>query len=480
MRGATLADRRRRVAATRRQILKWGLGAGALAGTGLLAREFWPVAPSPVLRSPRELAIELFDAIDPAQRASSCVSYDHPLRQYHNRGVDTGGTWGFQLSRGARQLMVDLLHAGLSERGRQILPNQFFYKWSGVNATRLLFCGDPRSDECQVLITGAHLNLRLLGKSREGVAFGGPQVYGDQRGDGEVGLPGNVYRHQLALGQRLIEGLTPGERERVRCPLAPVQTAVEVQGAEGNFDGLPVAELSPASRALARDVLAAILDTYAEEHAAYAWECLDRNGGVDALHFADYEVDNQGGRRAGAAPSQIYRFEGPSAVFHYRGEPHLHALLNVAMDGERPLSVGDVVGENRTRLGRAQVKALLEEVLVAETGADLGYYPLESVAGTLRAGTIRTGDLYNLESWRDDVALAEIRGDAVVGEGRADLLARGERLEPSSVYRIAVPGWLIDSGEEAFGEVTRSTRGRTLREALIDNVRSNGFRSASA
>jgi len=36
--------------------------------------------------------------------------------------------------------------------------------------------------------------------------------------------------------------------------------------------------------------------------------------------------------------------------------------------------------------------------LGAQTGADLAYYDEQSVAGRLRAGTIRTGDLYNLES----------------------------------------------------------------------------------
>jgi len=38
------------------------------------------------------------------------------------------------------------------------------------------------------------MNLRLGGESREGVAFGGPIVYGDQHGDSRQGLPGNVYQ----------------------------------------------------------------------------------------------------------------------------------------------------------------------------------------------------------------------------------------------------------------------------------------------
>ena len=46
---------------------------------------------------------------------------------------------------------------------------------------------------------------------------------------------------------------------------------------------------------------------------------------------------------------QTYRLEGPAAVFYFRGFPHVHAFFNVAMDGEAPLSVGEVIGRNPRR-----------------------------------------------------------------------------------------------------------------------------------
>ena len=137
---------------------------------------------------------------------------------------------------------------------------------------------------------------------------------------------------------------------------------IGVQGAAGRFDGVPVADLAAAKRGLAREIVAGILDTYADADAAYAWHCLERNGGVDALRFADYDADFGGfSRRAGDAPSQIFRLEGPAAVFHFRGEPHVHAFLNVAMDGERPLSLGDVVGENPARARRRRLARVLRD-----------------------------------------------------------------------------------------------------------------------
>ncbi len=160
--------------------------------------------------------------LDDDERAEAVFDYEHPLRQYHNRGVDTGGAWAFGLRRQTRRILVDLVYASLSENGRQRIPNQLAMSLAGIHVTRLAICGDPRNPPYQILVTGPHLNLRLGGRSREGVGFGGPQVYGDQAGNGEIGLPGNAYRDQLELGQQLFSSLSPGERHLARQPKSPV------------------------------------------------------------------------------------------------------------------------------------------------------------------------------------------------------------------------------------------------------------------
>lgn len=464
---------------TRRQVLKYGIGAGALLGTGLVGRRLLvPPAPSARLGSTPELAVRLFEALDDGERADACFEYDHPLRQYHNRGVDTGGALSIRLNGTARQALVDLVHAGLSEAGRGRVLDQYFVKLPGIHLTRLAICGDPHTPNYQILVTGPHLNLRLGGRNREGVAFGGPQVYGDQRGNGEVGLPGNVYRYQLELGQRLIAGLTAGERQQARQPKAPVQTAVELQGRNGTFQGIAVAELSHESRRQVRETIDGILNTYAEADAAYAWECIDHNGGVENLHLADYAEDHQPSRNVGDGPSQIYRLEGPGSVFHYRGEPHLHALFNVGMDGDAPLSVGEVVAENPARLDRAAVKELFETILLAETGADLAYYHAESVAGPLRAGTIRTGDLYNLESWREEVMIAEVEGADLAEPLLRAMRARGDTPRKGSRYRVATTPYVAGPlAETVLGRVIDEESGPMLRDVAIAYLSSHGFPS---
>ena len=49
-------------------------------------------------------------------------------------------------------------------------------------------------------------------------------------------------------------------------------------------------------------------------------------GGLDALHMAFYESDDLGDDQEW----DIWRLEGPTFVWHFRGAPHVHAYVNVA------------------------------------------------------------------------------------------------------------------------------------------------------
>src|SRR6266571_2273976 len=386
----------------RRTVLKLGASLGVMAGAGLYGGyRFLPPGRSRALEPVDALARRLYQGLDAEQRAETCVSYDHPLRQYHNRGVRGGGRsilFGFNHEQ--RRILTDLLYAGLSEEGRGRVPEEYFTRWSGVHSLRVLICGDPTASPYQIILTGAHLNLRLGGKSREGVAFGGPQVYGDQRGNEIAGLPGNLYRDQFLFGQRLLRSLDAGRRKHALLEGAPVQTQIELQGRRGSFSGIPVAELAPEGKALALELVERIFSTYPLDDVTYARECLVVNGGVEALFLSYYQHGEDGEIPEG----QVFRLEGPGSVFYFRGYPHVHAFLNVAMDGDAPLSAGEPLGNNPAWLDHAAVKSLFETALIAETKSDFAYYDESSVVGRLRPGLIRSGDIYNLESWQEKVA----------------------------------------------------------------------------
>lgn len=415
----------------RRQAIKW-LGIGAVGAVAAVVgrRELFPPSPSGSLDSVDSLAVRLFDSFDDETRAAACFAYEHPLRQYHNRGVSTGGVSGGQLGWEQRQILTDLLYAGLSVQGRERIPDEMFLGWRGVHALHVLVCGNPRTPPYQMMLSGPHLNLRLGGRSREGVAFGGPQVYGDQRGNLRQGLPGNHYRYQFQMANQLFASLTTTQQALAVRPRSPIQTQIEINGTDVELAGVPVATLSSEGRKLARELVDGILSTYAPEDVTYCWQCLDRNGGLDALYLTYYADGNING----SGQYQIFRLEGPAAVFYFRGYPHVHAFINVAMNPDAPLSVGEIVYDNPSVLEGAAVKALFEDAMRSQTGADLAWYDPESVVGRLRRGPIRTGDIYNLESWQERVVVGELTAANVPADMKLDL-------DPARKYVFATTGY---------------------------------------
>jgi hypothetical protein len=373
---------------------------------------------------------------------------------------------------------MTILHEQLSAAGLERLLSQFPSSFSGVNFLQLLLFGTPGRGAWQMLLSGIHLNLRVGSPTHDGTAFGGPQVYGDQRGNERAGLPGNVFRYQMQAAHDLIAGLTPAQRGAIRVAQAPPQTCIGVQGRGGRFDGLPIADLPVRARRQAQSVVSGILDNYGAASAAYAWECLNLNGGIDGLYFADYDVDFQGGRHAGDHPSQVFRLEGPSAVFHFRGEPHVHAFANVERNVDQPLSLGEVLGVSPTALEGETLRAWFESAMLGHTQADFAYYPSFSLAGRLRAGTIRTGDVWAAENWVDDLVTCEVMG-ADIAPGLAHLMSsRGQTPQAQRTYRIATTGNVAaNAAESRIGRVSNSRNWGPLRTVLVAQARMRGFRT---
>ena len=454
----------------RRTAFKVGAGLGVAGAAGALGYQVVPPAPSAQLQHVDALARQLYASLDAEQSADSCVPYDHPLRQYHNRGVWGGGRevlFGF--SRHQRGILTDLMHAGLSAEGRNRVPDQDLTRWSGVNSLRVLICGDPAAPPYQIVMTGVHLNLRLGGASREGAAFGGPQVYGDQRGNERPGLPNNVYREQFVLARRLFQGMDAATQKRAMLERAPVQTGIELQGPRGVFPGVPIAHLDAGHQALARTLVERIVATYATDDVAYALACIKANGGVDGMSLSYYARGEDG-----AIPeAQVFRLEGPGAVLYFRGYPHVHAFINIAMDGDAPLSSGERLADNPAWLDAAGVKALFEAAMRTETGADLGYYPEDSVAGRLRPGPIRSGDIYTLESWQESVEVGEVHG-SVLQKTPLVKLAQSE-IDGTKMYKVATTGYGVGRLRDELGPVESPQPRGMLRDLTIAYVKRHGL-----
>jgi hypothetical protein len=454
----------------RRTAFKVGAGLGVAGAAGALGYQVVPPTPSAQLQHVDALARQLYASLDPEQRADSCVPYDHPLRQYHNRGVWGGGRevlFGF--TRRQRSLLTDLMHAGLSPEGRDRVPDQDLTRWSGVNSLRVLICGDPAAPPYQIVMTGVHLNLRLGGASREGAAFGGPQVYGDQRGNDRPGLPNNIYREQFVLAQRLFQGMDAATQKRAVVERAPVQTGIELQGPLGIFPGVPIADLDAGHKALAQTLVERIVATYAADDVAYALACIKANGGVDRMSLSYYARGEDG-----AIPeAQVFRLEGPGAVLYFRGYPHVHAFINIAMDPDMPLSSGDHLADNPAWLDATGVKALFEAAMRSETGADLGYYPEDSVAGRLRPGPIRSGDIYTLESWQEFVEVGEVHGSLLQWTPLSKLIPSA--IDGTKMYRVATTRYGAERLRDEMTPLESPKPRGLLRDLTIAYVKRHGL-----
>jgi len=113
--------------------------------------------------------------------------------------------------------------------------------------------------------------------------------------------------------------------------------------------------------------------------------------------------------------------------------------------------------------------------LRTESAADLGYYPAASVAGRLRAGTIRSGDIYTLESWQEIGEVVEVRGADLTMPFTEALRARSIEFHPEKTYTIATSGWGGNELKEKLPRIGNRMRGMMVRDLTVRYLRSHGF-----
>jgi len=75
-------------------------------------------------------------------------------------------------------------------------------------------------------------------------------------------------------------------------------------------------------------VMQMLVEPYRQSDRDEVTQCLKAQGGIDACHLAYFGQDDIGNDGVW----DIWRLEGPSFVWHYRGAPHVHVWVNVADD----------------------------------------------------------------------------------------------------------------------------------------------------
>jgi hypothetical protein len=471
-----------------RRALLAGLGAGA----GLLVARGLGVSGLGAIVSPDPRALS-FDALlrafaaslTPRQRERVVLPADHPARQVVNTlAVLERPHLGTLLSPGQRALAGALYESMLSPRGLAAFAGTVAVE-GRLDGCVLTIYGEPESGRAQLVLMGGHLMLR--GGDDGGLGSG--LAYGHQIGNGLWRVPGNSFAHHGDAANALFAALSPAERAAALQPAPPHELVLQPRGAGASFPGLRGGAASETAQAAFASLVDTVLASYPEADQARARACLADHGGLGALHFAVYEshgfyedmarfreLDPAERARRGDPYWQVWRIEGPGAVIHFQGHPHVHAYVQIARDPGRA-NVGETLGVTSSGVEGEAMRRLLEGALRRGSGEPLAFYP-EDVPGRICPGEITTGVAWAMSPYRNRVTVATISGAAMSAALRDRLARGGLRVEPGARYRVATTDYHA-TVRDVFGEPERVEPGETLlRDALVAHLRAGGLADA--
>lgn len=310
----------------RRDFLRAMSGAAVAAAAVPLFAGSAFAAPTP--KSAAEtVAAELYKSLSEQQRKVVCFDFDHDLRKKINANwhITKQKIDDAFYTKEQRAQANEIVKRVCSEDGYQRLLKQTEYDDGGIGAYSMAFFGTPDSGKFQWTLTGRHLTLRADGNSVDKAAFGGPLIYGH----GEENPKENLYHYQTKQTNEVFKALDAKQAEKALLANAPGEAAVDIQGAKGKFPGIGVGELSSDQQKLVEDTLKVLLAPYRQEDAEEVMAMLKADGGVGKLHMAFYQTGDLNKDKEW----DIWRVEGPSFVWHFRGAPHVHAYINIAAKG---------------------------------------------------------------------------------------------------------------------------------------------------
>jgi hypothetical protein len=306
----------------RREILQVLGGASAVAAMSgsLQAALFTGPTPS----SAAETAVkEFYDSLTPQQKKEICFGFDHQLRSrisanWHITKPEIGDDFYTDKQ---RTLIDQIIRGVTSEEGYSTLKHQMDDDSGGIEFYSVAMFGTPGEGKFEFELTGRHLTLRADGNSVDKAAFGGPIVYGHGIEEPED----NLFFSQTQQTNEVFKSLDADQTKLALVKNAPKEDAVAIQGAGGNFPGICVGDLKDDQKQLVEKTLGVLLSPYRKEDIDEVMEIVKESGGIEKLHMAFYQQGDLNSDRTW----DIWRVEGPSFVWHFRGAPHVHAYINI-------------------------------------------------------------------------------------------------------------------------------------------------------
>ena len=314
---------------TRRDFVKAVGGAAVAAGTlPLFAIPRLPAAVAPARGAPSEKTAEsavkhFYSSLTDEQKKVICFPFEHKQRHRisANWAITEPKLADDFYSEEQRKLNDEILRRVTSEDGYARFKRQMQDDRGGFGQYHVAVFGEPGSGKFEWELTGRHVTLRADGDSVDKMAFGGPIVYGHGVEDPRK----NLFHYQTKKANEVFAALDGKQREKALLPKAPRENQVPLQGKDAKFLGLAVGELSADQQSLVESVIKVILAPYRKEDIDEALVILKTGGGLEKLHLAFY----QSGDLDEDKVWDIWRVEGPTFVWHFRGAPHVHTYVNI-------------------------------------------------------------------------------------------------------------------------------------------------------
>ncbi len=326
---------------------------GVAAASAFAATSLPPVA-SPALAAPavakppaaESIVKLLYETLKDEQKKEICFDWDHVDKRRGLLRTRVENNWKITrpniksefFTADQQQMIRDIFEGMTNPEWLKRWDQQLKDDVGGFgNRQSIAIFGSPGSGKFEFVLASRHMTLRCDGDSADHVAFGGPILYAHE-GEGlyeKPNHPTNVFWHQALEATDLYNTLDGKQQKQALIIKGmPTEELVGFRGPKGDFQGLPVSELSGDQADHLRGILKLLLEPFRQSDQDEATKCLTAQGGLEKCNLAFYKEGDLG-------DDQIWdnwRLEGPSFVWYFRGRPHVHVWVNIADDSSVELN----------------------------------------------------------------------------------------------------------------------------------------------
>ncbi len=330
-------------AVDRRQFLKTAaVAAGALTASSIPSHLLFAGEQATSTPTSEAFVKDLYETFSPAQKKAICFDWNHVSPGRGLLRTHVNNNWNIT----SQDINSSFYQPEQRDLIRKIFEGMVNPEWVskfdtqlnddaggfGTDQTIAIF-GVPGSDQFEFVMTGRHMTMRCDGNTTAHVAFGGPIFYGhaSETFNESKDHVGNVFWVQ-ALAANGVYKLLDGKQQKAAMVR---RTPGEGDAAfRKDIAGLPLSEMSNDQREAMEGVLSKLLEPYRMTDQEEVRTALKKMGGLEACRLAFYADSDLGNDKVW----DNWRLEGPSFVWHFRGNPHVHCWVHVADDASVKLN----------------------------------------------------------------------------------------------------------------------------------------------